>query len=68
MTAATLDPSTAAMILFGIFFGLMFLRVPIAFALGLACLPIFVIEDRLDPQNLIQETFNAVELSTSSSG
>jgi tripartite ATP-independent transporter DctM subunit len=59
MTAATLDPSTAAMILFGIFFGLMFLRVPIAFALGLACLPIFVLEQRLDPQNLVQETFNA---------
>ena len=37
----------------------MFLRVPVAFALGLACLPIFVLEDRLDPQNLIQETFNA---------
>ena len=36
MTAATLDPSTAATILFGIFFTLMFLRVPIAFALGLA--------------------------------
>ena len=26
----------------------MCLRVPIAFALGLACLPIFVIEERLD--------------------
>ncbi len=59
MTGATLDPSTASLILFGIFFGLMFLRVPIAFALGLACLPIFLIEDRLDPQGLIQETFNA---------
>ncbi|HEY6086815.1 MAG TPA: TRAP transporter large permease [Burkholderiaceae bacterium] len=59
MTGATLDPSTAATILFGIFFTLMFLRVPIAFALGMACLPIFIIEDRLDPQNLIQETFNA---------
>ena len=56
---AALDPGTAASILFGIFFALMLLRVPIAFALGLACLPIFVIEDRLDPQNLIQETFNA---------
>lgn len=59
MTSATLDPSTAAAILFGIFFTLMFLRVPIAFALGLACLPIFAWEDRLDPQGLIQETFNA---------
>jgi tripartite ATP-independent transporter DctM subunit len=33
--------------------------VPVAFALGLACLPIFLIEDRLTPQNLVQETFNA---------
>ncbi len=32
---------------------------PVAFALGLACLPIFLIEDRLTPQNLVQETFNA---------
>ena len=59
MTGAALDPSTAALILFGIFFTLMFLRVPVAFALGLACVPIFVIEDRFDLQNLIQETFNA---------
>jgi tripartite ATP-independent transporter DctM subunit len=59
MNGAALDPSTAALILFGIFFTLMFLRVPVAFALGLASLPMFVLEDRLDPQGLIQETFNA---------
>jgi tripartite ATP-independent transporter DctM subunit len=55
----TLDPSSAAAILFGGFFGLMLLRVPVAFALGLAALPIFVLEERLSPQNLLQETFNA---------
>jgi len=59
MTGAALDPSTAALILFGIFFGLMFLRVPVAFALGLACLPVYIIEPRLDAQGLVQETFNA---------
>jgi len=59
MTSATLSPGMAALILFGLFFGLMALRVPVAFALGLACLPVFFIEDRLSPQNLIQETFNA---------
>ena len=37
----------------------MFLRVPVAFALGLACLPILVIEPRLDTMTLMQETFNA---------
>ena len=60
MTGATLlDPATASSIMFGAFFALLILRVPVAFALGLACLPIFLIEDRLTPQNLVQETFNA---------
>jgi tripartite ATP-independent transporter DctM subunit len=59
MSGAALDPQTAALILFGIFFALMLLRVPVAFALGLACLPIYVIEPRLDTQGLVQETFNA---------
>ncbi len=54
-----LSPGTAALILFGGFFLLMFLRVPVAFALGLACLPILVIEPRLDTMSLMQETFNA---------
>jgi tripartite ATP-independent transporter DctM subunit len=57
--ASVLDPGTASLIMFGVFFLLMALRVPVAFALGLACLPIFLIEDRLTPQNLVQETFNA---------
>src|SRR5512134_2875459 len=60
MSGATLlDPGTASLIMFGVFFALLALRVPVAFALGLACLPIFLIEDRLTPQNLVQETFNA---------
>ena len=49
----------AALILFGSFFLFMFMRVPIAFALALACLPILAIEPRLDTMNLMQETFNA---------
>jgi tripartite ATP-independent transporter DctM subunit len=57
--ATVLDPGTASLIMFGVFFALLALRVPVAFALGLACLPIFLIEDRLTPQNLVQETFNA---------
>jgi tripartite ATP-independent transporter DctM subunit len=60
MSGATiLDPGTASIIMFGVFFLLLALRVPVAFALGLACLPIFLIEERLTPQNLVQETFNA---------
>src|SRR5436853_460137 len=59
MTGGMLTPATAALILFGVLFALLALRVPVAFALGLACLPMFLIEDRLSMQNLVQETFNA---------
>src|SRR5215204_3627232 len=59
MTGALLTPGIAALILFGIFFGLMALRVPVAFALALACLPILLIEPRLSAMMLVQETFNA---------
>ena len=59
MTGATLAPGTASLIMFGVFFALLVLRVPVAIALGLACVPIFLIEERLTPQNLVQETFNA---------
>src|SRR4051812_50219725 len=54
-----LSPGTAALILFGAFFLLLVLRVPVAFALGLACLPMMLFEERLSMQNLVQETFNA---------
>ena len=57
--ATVLEPGTASVVMFGVFFALLALRVPVAFALGLACLPIFLVEDRLTPQNLVQETFNA---------
>ena len=56
---AVLSPSEASLILFGLFFLLLALRVPVAFALGLACLPILIVEDRLSPMMLMQETFNA---------
>ena len=59
MTGSVLSPGIAALILFGVFFLMMFLRVPVAFALGLACLPILMIEPRLDTMALMQETFNA---------
>src|SRR3989440_946105 len=49
----------AALLLFGVFFGLLVARVPVAFALGLACLPIVVIEDRLSPMMVFNETFKA---------
>jgi tripartite ATP-independent transporter DctM subunit len=59
LTGSVLSTAQASWILFGVFFSLMALRVPVAFALGLACLPILIIEPRLDSMTLMQETFNA---------
>jgi len=55
---AALSPAMAALILFGGFFTLLALRVPVAFALGLASLPILLVEPRLSAMTLVQETFN----------
>jgi tripartite ATP-independent transporter DctM subunit len=59
MTAAALSPGMAALILFGVFFALMALRVPVAFALGLASLPVFMIEPKLSPIVIFNTTFKA---------
>src|SRR5882762_1763039 len=59
MSGNVLSAGQAAMVLFGVFIGLLVLRVPVAFALGLACLPILLIEPRLSMMMLAQETFNA---------
>ena len=59
MTGAVFSAGQAALILFGSFFFLLFLRIPVAFALGLACLPMLIIEPRLSMMMLAQETFNA---------
>ena len=56
---ASLTPGMAAIVLFGGFFLLIVLRVPVAFALGLACLPILLLEPRLSPMMLFNETFKA---------
>ena len=59
MTGNVFTAGEAASILFGVFFALLILRVPVAFALGLACLPLFYFEPRLSVMALAQETFNA---------
>ena len=48
-----------AFILFGIFGVLITLRVPVAFSLGLACVPIFFLDHRLSPILLITEMTKA---------
>jgi len=50
-----MGPSEVALILFGVFALLVIVRVPVAFALGLACVPVFYIDDRLTPFLLLNE-------------
>src|SRR6267154_437537 len=59
MSGNVLSAGQAALVLFGVFIGLLIIRVPVAFALGLACLPVLLIEPRLSMMTLAQETFNA---------
>ena len=59
MMSAALTPGMAAIVLFGTFFALLAVRVPVGFALGLACLPSLIIETRLSPMMLFNETFKA---------
>src|SRR6478752_8803665 len=59
MTGIAFTPGVAAAILFGTFFALLSVRVPVAFALGLSCLPILILEPRLSPLTLFNETFKA---------
>ena len=48
-----------SLILFPTFIALVVLRVPVAFALGLACVPVFMLEDRLTPILLMNEMFKS---------
>src|SRR5947209_10472376 len=59
MSGNILSAGQAALVLFGVFIALLIVRVPVAFALGLACLPILLLEPRLSMMTLAQETFNA---------
>ncbi len=54
-----MGPLEVAAILFGVFGVLVVLRVPVAFALGLAVVPVFFIDDRLTPVLLLREMFKS---------
>lgn len=49
----------AITVLFSSFLGLMVLRVPIAFALGAACVPLVMLDPRLSPLVVFNESFKA---------
>jgi tripartite ATP-independent transporter DctM subunit len=59
VSGAVFTPGSAALVLFGGFFLLLALRVPVAFALGLAALPVLAIEPRLSPLGMFNEMFKA---------
>ncbi len=52
-------PWEVAAIMFPLFILLVVLRVPVAVALGLACIPVFLIEERLTPFLLMNEMFKS---------
>jgi tripartite ATP-independent transporter DctM subunit len=54
-----MSPAEVAGIMFGTFVLLIILRVPVAFSLGLACLPIFVLDERLTPILMLGEMTKA---------
>ena len=54
-----MGPGEVAAILFGVFGVLVLLRVPVAFALALAVVPVFFIEERLTPVLLLREMFKS---------
>jgi len=45
--------------MFGTFAVLVALRIPVSFALGLACIPVFIVDDRLSPSLLMSEMWKS---------
>ena len=54
-----MTPGEVAAILFTIFAVLVIFRVPVSFALAIACVPVFFIDERLTPFLLLNEMFKS---------
>ena len=54
-----MSPLEVSAILFPVFVVLVILRVPVAFALGLSCVPVFMLDPRLTPFLLMNEMFKS---------
>lgn len=54
-----MSPLGIALLLFGVFLLLVFLKVPVAFALGLACIPVIMITDHVSFFALIDRTYSS---------
>lgn len=56
-----MDAGLITVILLGLFVVLLVLRVPIAFALILACLPFFLVDSRMDQTLLAQQVYSGID-------
>ena len=54
-----MSAAEVSVVLFGSFGVLIALRVPVAFALGLACLPVLLVDDRLTPMLMVNEMWKS---------
>lgn len=56
-----MDPGLVALVVLALFLVMLLLRVPIAFALLLACLPFFLIDPRMDEGLLAQQVYAGID-------
>jgi len=54
-----MSPGEVSLLMFGVFAVLIVARIPVSFALGLACLPVLLIDNRLSPVILISEMWKS---------
>ncbi len=54
-----MSPGEVSLLMFGVFAVLIVVRIPVSFALGLACLPVLLIDNRLTPVVLISEMWKS---------
>lgn len=54
-----MSPGEVSLLMFGVFAVLIVVRIPVSFALGLACLPVLLIDNRLNPVVLISEMWKS---------
>jgi tripartite ATP-independent transporter DctM subunit len=57
----TLEPGLIALIMVAIFFGSVLIRVPMAFALVLSCLPFVLLDSRFDLELLVQRMYAGID-------
>ena len=54
-----MSPGEVSLLMFGVFAALILVRIPVSFALGLACIPVLILDDRLSPIVLISEMWKS---------